>query len=285
MDRKAPLRVLKKISEMKKVSEECRRAGKKIGFVPTMGALHEGHISLVEESVRKADVTVASVFVNPTQFGAGEDFDRYERDYDGDVKKLSECGVDYLFYPDAKDIYPDKFETTVSVGNLADCLCGPLRIGHFDGVATVVLKLFNIVRPDFAVFGRKDYQQLKIVQTMVRDFDMDVEIIEMPIKRESDGLAMSSRNSYLSRGERIKAVALSRALLRVDERFRNGCDDCEILLAEAREVLREAQINDIDYIEIRDPQTLEIRYKAGEGDLVAAAVRIGGTRLIDNIVL
>ena len=285
MDSAGTLSVLKSPSDMKKVSDACRKAGRKLGFVPTMGALHQGHISLVEESVRRADVTVASVFVNPTQFGPGEDFDRYERDYEGDVEKLVRCGVDYLFYPDISDIYPDGFQTTVSVGTLGDCLCGPFRPGHFDGVATVVLKLFNVVRPNFAVFGRKDYQQLKIIQKMVRDFDMDIEIVEMPIVREPDGLAMSSRNAYLGAEQRIRAAAVNKALREIEKEFKNGCDDCQILLAEADRVLRMAQINDIDYIEIRDSETLELRHRAMEGDLVALAVRVGETRLIDNIVL
>lgn len=285
MDSTGTLSVLSSPSDIKKVSDACRKAGRKLGFVPTMGALHQGHISLVEESVRRADVTVASVFVNPTQFGPGEDFDRYERDYEGDVEKLVRCGVDYLFYPGVSDIYPDGFQTTVSVGILGDCLCGPFRPGHFDGVATVVLKLFNVVRPDFAVFGRKDYQQLKIIQKMVRDFDMDIEIVEMPIVREPDGLAMSSRNAYLGAEQRIRAAAVNKALREVGKKFKSGCDDCGVLLAEADRVLRMAQINDIDYIEIRDPETLELRRKAVEGDLVALAVRVGETRLIDNIVL
>ena len=285
MDSVGALSVLNCPSDMKKISDACRKAGERLGFVPTMGALHKGHITLVEESVRRADVTVASVFVNPTQFGPGEDFDRYERDYEGDVEKLAHCGVNYLFYPDMSDIYPDGFQTTVSVGNLGDCLCGPFRPGHFDGVATVVLKLFNIVRPDFAVFGRKDYQQLKIIQKMVRDFDMDIEIVEMPIVREPDGLAMSSRNAYLGAEQRARAASVSKALREVGEKFKSGCDDCKILLAEAAGVLHMAQINDIDYIEIRDPETLELRHRAVEGDLVALAVRLDGTRLIDNIVL
>jgi len=285
MDSAESLSVLNRPSQMKEVSDACKKAHKKLGFVPTMGALHQGHISLIEKAVRRADVTVASIFVNPTQFGPGEDFDRYERDYEGDIKKLAHCGVDYLFYPDVSDIYPDGFETTVSVGNLGNCLCGLFRPGHFDGVATVVLKLFNIVRPDFAVFGRKDYQQLKIIQKMVRDFDMDIEIVEMPIIREPDGLAMSSRNAYLSADQRIRATAVNRALREVDEKFKSGCDDCKILLSEANRVLRMAQINDIDYIEIRDPETLELRHRAVEGDLVALAVRVGDTRLIDNTVL
>ena len=285
MDSAGTLSVLNSPSEMKKVSDACRKAGRKLGFVPTMGALHQGHISLVEESARRADVTVASVFVNPTQFGPGEDFDRYERDYEGDVEKLVRCGVNHLFFPDISDIYPDGFQTTVSVGTLGDCLCGPFRPGHFDGVATVVLKLFNIVCPDFAVFGRKDYQQLKIIQKMVRDFDMDIEIVEMPIVREPDGLAMSSRNAYLGAEQRVRAAAVNKALREVGKKFKSGCDDCRILLAEADRVLRMAQINDIDYIEIRGPETLEFRYRAVEGDLVALAVRVGETRLIDNIVL
>ena len=285
MDSAGKLSVLNSPSDIKKVSDACRKAGKKLGFVPTMGSLHQGHISLVEESVRRADVTAVSIFVNPAQFGPGEDFDRYERNYEGDVEKVVSCGANYLFYPDMSDIYPDGFQTTVSVGALGNCLCGPFRPGHFDGVATVVLKLFNIVRPDFAVFGRKDYQQLKIVQKMVRDFNMDIEIVEMPIVREPDGLAMSSRNAYLGAEQRIRAAAVNKALREVGKKFKSGCDNCEVLLGEANRVLCMAQINDIDYIEIRDPETLEPRRRAVEGDLVALAVTVGETRLIDNIVL
>lgn len=272
-------------AEMKEISRGCAETHRKLGFVPTMGALHLGHLNLVEEAVKRADVTVVSVFVNPTQFGQGEDFDRYERDYDGDLEKLKRYGVDYLFYPAADDIYPDGFETTVSVGKLGDLLCGPFRPGHFDGVATVVLKLFNIVRPDFAVFGKKDYQQLMIVRKMVEDFDMEVEIVEMPIVRERDGLAMSSRNAYLSATERTRATAVNAALREIAERFVSGCDDCEILVSSAERILREAEINDIDYLVIVDPATLESVPQARCGDLVAVAARLGTTRLIDNITL
>ena len=277
--------VIRTSREMKKVSGGCAAARAKLGFVPTMGALHAGHLSLVEEAVARADVTVVSVFVNPSQFGPGEDFDRYERDFEGDLEKLAACGVDYLFHPAAEEVYPDGFQTAVSVGELGDRLCGPARPGHFDGVATVVLKLFNMVRPDFAVFGRKDYQQLAIVRRMVRDFDMDVEIVGMPTKRESDGLAMSSRNAYLGAEQRTRAAAINRALREVAGRFEKGCVDCPTLLSAAREVLRAAKINDIDYLEIADPETLEYRSAAARGDLVAVAARIGTTRLIDNILL
>ena len=277
--------VIRTSREMKKVSGGCAAARAKLGFVPTMGALHAGHLSLVEEAVARADVTVVSVFVNPSQFGPGEDFDRYERDFEGDLEKLAACGVDYLFHPAAEEIYPDGFQTAVSVGELGDRLCGPARPGHFDGVATVVLKLFNMVRPDFAVFGRKDYQQLAIVRRMVRDFDMDVEIVGMPTRRESDGLAMSSRNAYLGAEQRTRAAAINRALREVAGRFEKGCVDCPTLLSAAREVLRAAKINDIDYLEIADPETLEYRSAAARGDLVAVAARIGTTRLIYNILL
>ena len=282
--RKAPS-VVRTSEEMKKISRGRGAARGKLGFVPTMGALHPGHLSLVDEAVARADVTVVSVFVNPSQFGPGEDFDRYGRDFEGDLEKLARSGVDYLFHPSVEEIYPDGFQTTVSVGEIGDRLCGPARPGHFDGVATVVLKLFNMVRPDFAVFGKKDYQQLTIVRGMVRDFDMDVEIVAMPIKREPDGLAMSSRNAYLSAGQRTTASAINRALREVGKMFEGGCSDCRTLLSEGERVLREAQINDIDYLEITDPETLESRTAAKRGDLVAVAARIGETRLIDNVML
>lgn len=285
MDRRKAPSVVRTCAEMKKVSRNCAASRGKLGFVPTMGALHPGHMSLVDEAVARADVTVVSVFVNPSQFGPGEDFDRYGRDFEGDLEKLARSGVDYLFHPSAEEIYPDGFQTAVSVGELGDRLCGPARPGHFDGVATVVLKLFNVVRPDFAVFGEKDYQQLVIVRRMVRDFDMDVEIVAMPIRREPDGLAMSSRNAYLSAEQRTRAAAINRALREVGRMFEDGCGDCRILLSAAEQVLRAAQINDIDYLEIADPETLESRTAARRGDLVAAAARIGETRLIDNVLL
>lgn len=285
MDRRKAPSVVRTCAEMKKVSRDCAASRGKLGFVPTMGALHPGHMSLVDEAVARADVTVVSVFVNPSQFGPGEDFDRYGRDFEGDLEKLARSGVDYLFHPSAEEIYPDGFQTAVSVGELGDRLCGPARPGHFDGVATVVLKLFNVVCPDFAVFGEKDYQQLVIVRRMVRDFDMDVEIVAMPIRREPDGLAMSSRNAYLSAEQRTRASAINRALREVGRMFEDGCGDCRILLSAAERVLRAAQINDIDYLEIADPETLESRTAARRGDLVAAAARIGETRLIDNVLL
>lgn len=285
MDGKKAPSVVRTRAEMKKVSRDCAAAGKRLGFVPTMGALHPGHLSLVDEAVARADVAVVSVFVNPSQFGPGEDFDRYGRDFEGDLEKLAGSGVDYLFHPAAEEIYPDGFQTAVSVGELGDRLCGPARPGHFDGVATVVLKLFNVVRPDFAVFGEKDYQQLVIVRRMVRDFDVDVEIVAMPIRREPDGLAMSSRNVYLSAEQRTRAAAINRALREVGKMFEGGCRDRPTLLRAAGRVLREAQINDIDYLEIADPVTLESRTAAERGDLVAVAARIGETRLIDNVLL
>lgn len=285
MDGKKAPSVVRTRAEMKKVSRDCAAAGKRLGFVPTMGALHPGHLSLVDEAVARADVAVVSVFVNPSQFGPGEDFDRYGRDFEGDLEKLAGSGVDYLFHPAAEEIYPDGFQTAVSVGELGDRLCGPARPGHFDGVATVVLKLFNMVRPDFAVFGEKDYQQLVIVRRMARDFDVDVEIVAMPIRREPDGLAMSSRNVYLSAEQRTRAAAINRALREVGKMFEGGCRDCPTLLRAAGRVLREAQINDIDYLEIADPVTLESRTAAERGDLVAVAARIGETRLIDNVLL
>ena len=285
MDRRKAPSVVRTCAEMKKVSRNCAASRGKLGFVPTMGALHPGHMSLVDEAVARADITVVSVFVNPSQFGPGEDFDRYGRDFEGDLEKLARSGVDYLFHPSAEEVYPDGFQTAVSVGELGDRLCGPARPGHFDGVATVVLKLFNVVRPDFAVFGEKDYQQLVIVRRMVRDFDMDVEIVAMPIRREPDGLAMSSRNAYLSAEQRTRASAINRALREVGRMFEDGCGDCRTLLSAAERVLRAAQINDIDYLEIADPETLESRTAARRGDLVAAAARIGETRLIDNVLL
>ncbi len=285
MTEKSSIRVVDKIKEMQSLSNSIRKEGHKISFVPTMGALHEGHLSLIRKAKEKGEFLVVSIFVNPTQFGPNEDFNKYTRDLEGDLGRIKEIGVDVVFFPDIDEIYPDGFETYVEVQELQKPLCGQFRPGHFKGVATVVLMLFNIVKPDIAIFGEKDYQQLKIIQKMARDLHLEIEIIGLPIVRENDGLALSSRNAYLSKKEREQAIALSKALGEIRQRFDQDQNDVSGLIHEGTEILNESLINDIDYLEIRDGNTLESKKEAKSGDLVAIAARVGQTRLIDNIKL
>ena len=272
-------------SELQSYSRNLKTEGKKIAFVPTMGGLHKGHLSLISKAKEIGDVTVVSIFVNPTQFGENEDFDKYTRDLEGDINKLSDYKVDVVFAPDRNEIYPDGFETYVEVTGLQDCMCGLHRPGHFKGVATVVLKLFNIVDPDYAVFGQKDYQQLKIIEKMVLDMNLNIKIVPMPIVREEDGLALSSRNKYLSPNQREKALGLSKALFGVRQSFHGGSNDVSELIDNGKKILVESGIELIEYFEIRDSENLTLKIKAESGNLVALAVRIGETRLIDNIML
>ena len=259
--------------------------GKKIAFVPTMGALHEGHLSLVAEAKKRGDIVVVSIFVNPTQFGENEDFNEYVRDFSGDREKLKRFEVDVIFAPEMDEIYPLDFETEVELPKLQNCLCGLSRPGHFKGVCTIVTKLFNVVKPSIAVFGEKDYQQLKIVQKLVRDLNMNIEVVSMPIVREKDGLAMSSRNKYLSLSERDKALSISRSLVKVQELYIKGCVKISELVESGIKVLNDSGVSNIDYYEIRDGDTLEPVEEAKQGNLVAVAAIIGSTRLIDNIRL
>lgn len=271
--------------EMQKYAKYLKREGKKIAFVPTMGALHEGHLSLVSKANQVADHTIVSIFVNPTQFGKNEDFDKYARDLEGDIDKLSAFNIEAVFSPNVKEMYPEGFQTYVEVNELQKELCGRYRPDHFKGVATVVIKLFNIVLPDYAIFGRKDFQQLIIIERLVKDLDLDIEIVPMPIIREQDGLALSSRNVYLSDEDRKKAISLSKALFNVRDSFNGGCVDAPELLRKGEKILQEGGITDIDYIEIRDSENLQLIKTARSGNLVAIAVRVGDTRLIDNIIL
>ena len=277
--------VITSSKEMQKLAIDLKSGGRKIAFVPTMGALHEGHLSLVSKANQIADHTIVSIFVNPTQFGENEDFDEYARDLEGDIEKLSAFNINAIFSPNVKEIYPDGFQTYVEVNELQKELCGRFRPGHFKGVATVVTKLFNIVLPDYAVFGKKDFQQLKIIERLVKDLDLDIEIVPMPIVRERDGLALSSRNVYLSDEDRKRAAFVSKALFAVSDSFKGGCVDAPELLRKGEKILREGGITDIDYLEIRDSENLQLIKTAGSGNLVAIAVRVGNTRLIDNTIL
>ena len=285
MTNKSTITVIEKVAEMKAYSNALRKAGKSVAFVPTMGALHEGHLSLMREGRKRADILVVSIFVNPTQFGPSEDYNEYTRDTEGDLEKMKGVGVDAVFMPGAEEIYPPGFQTYVQVEELEKPLCGPFRPGHFRGVATVVLKLFNIVKADIAVFGQKDYQQWKIIERMARDLDLDIEILGLPIVREETGLAMSSRNAYLSDQEREKALSLSKALLEIKSQFENGTYETDKLVNRGKRVFDRASVEDVDYLEIRDGETLENKKEAARGDVAAAAARVGGARLIDNIIL
>jgi pantoate--beta-alanine ligase len=270
---------------MQAMADEYRRAGKRIALVPTMGYLHEGHASLMREGRIRGDLLVTSIFVNPTQFGAGEDLATYPRDLDRDSKVAGAAGVDIIFLPKAQDMYPPAYQTYVNVEQISLPLCGASRPGHFRGVTTVVCKLFNIVMPHVALFGKKDFQQLAVIRQMVVDLNMPVEIIGMRIVRESDGLAMSSRNAYLSAEERTQALCLSDAIRSVRAAFAAGTTRVDDLQRTVRACIDKAPSAVIDYVEFRDSNTLEEVTSADESTLLALAVKIGKTRLIDNTLL
>lgn len=279
------IEVIESASAMKAYSKAQSTEGKSIALVPTMGALHEGHLSLMREGRERGDVLVVSIFVNPAQFGPGEDYEKYTRDREGDLEKMKGIGVDAVFMPPPDEIYPPGFQTYVEVEELQKPLCGQFRQGHFRGVATVVLKLFNIVRPDTALFGQKDYQQLKVIERMVRDLDLDVEVLGLPIVREASGLAMSSRNAYLTEEDTQRALSLSRALFQIKTAFQNGTTKTGTLKESGKEVLLEAGVTEIDYLEVRSGETLEEIKEVNKGDVAAVAAKVGGARLIDNIIL
>ena len=262
-----------------------RTAGRRIGFVPTMGYLHEGHLALVDEARRRADVVIMSVFVNPLQFGPGEDLGRYPRDLPHDRALASARGVDALFIPSADLMYPSGSEVRVIPGPSAERWEGAARPGHFAGVLTVVAKLFHLVEPDFAGFGRKDIQQLTLVRQMVRDLDWPIEIVAVPTVREADGLAMSSRNAYLKPEDRRRALALSRALQAAHTAWRNGESRAAAIEARMRQELRAEPEVTVEYIAVAEPQALAPVVTVDAGTVVAIAARVGGTRLIDNITL
>ncbi|HEY3375179.1 MAG TPA: pantoate--beta-alanine ligase [Candidatus Aquicultor sp.] len=262
-----------------------RARGKTIGLVPTMGYLHEGHLTLMREAKRQADIVVASIFVNPTQFGPTEDLDAYPRDLARDGTLAQDAGVDVLFVPAVREMYPTGYSTYVDVEDITVVLCGQSRPGHFRGVATVVTKLLNIVAPDIAFFGEKDWQQLAVIKRMVADLNMSTEIVGVPIVREPDGLAMSSRNTYLSPGERRAALALSKSLELARVLVADGVRDTEIIVDKMRAMLANESLTNIEYVEIVDPDRLSsIEILSGPA-LVALAVRVGTTRLIDNALI
>jgi len=278
------MKIIKKIAEMQKIANDLRQQGKSIGFVPTMGYLHEGHLSLMKCARKENDVVVISIFVNPTQFVPGEDYERYPRDEEGDIKKAKEVGVDIVFIPDVKDMYPDGYSTYVEEKVLSAGLCGARRPGHFKGVTTIVAKLFNIVKPHRAYFGKKDYQQLRVIERMARDLNVDIEIIGCNIVREPDGLAMSSRNVYLSQEERKSALCLYKSLLLAQNMIKKGEKKPAIIKKAMEEfILKHPHVKKIDYIEIVDRYTLQPVDKLTGNELIALAVFVGPARLIDNM--
>jgi pantoate--beta-alanine ligase len=279
------MEIINTVQQMRDRVRQVRTAGKTIAFVPTMGFLHEGHASLLREGRKRGDILVLSVFVNPTQFGVGEDFESYPRNLEKDAEIAEKAGVDVIFAPTAREMYPGGHQTYVNVEKLTLPLCGASRPGHFRGVTTVVAKLFNIVSPDTALFGEKDFQQLAVIRRMVADLNMDVEIVGMPIVREADGLAMSSRNTYLSPAERKSALCLHRSLAAVSESYRKGVSSVAVLREKVLEIMRTEPSASIEYVEFRNPLTLEEVDSASDETLLALAVKLGKTRLIDNTVL
>lgn len=276
--------LIKEINELRSLIKAWRREGLSIGYVPTMGALHEGHESLIKKAVKENDKVVVSVFVNPTQFGPNEDYDSYPRDINRDLEICINVGASIVFSPEPSEMYYDNRSTTVSVSNLTSVLCGAKRLGHFDGVCLVVSKLLNIVTPDRAYFGQKDAQQVAVIKRMVRDLNIDVEIIECPIIREDDGLAKSSRNAYLSKEERKAALVLSRSLNKAKEMLKQGERKANIIKEILKEEISKEPLAKIDYVEVVDSELLENVEIIEKNVLVPIAVYIGKTRLIDNFI-
>jgi pantoate--beta-alanine ligase len=278
------MKVIETVAEMREFVAAKRRAGKSIGLVPTMGALHEGHLTLMRTAKAKCDVVVASIFVNPTQFGPNEDLDSYPRDLASDAAKAETAGVEAIFHPQPSEMYPEGYAAYVNVEGITDKLCGKSRPGHFRGVATVVSKLFNIVQPDTAFFGQKDAQQVAVLERMVRDLNVPVRIEVVPIVREADGLALSSRNAYLSTEERQAALVLSKSLHLASQAVKNGERQADVLKILAQAKIKEEPLANIEYVELYSyPDLAEIEEVRGQA-ILAVAVRFGTTRLIDNVI-
>ena len=279
------MEVLSKISAIKAAIIKQKFSGKSVGFVPTMGVLHEGHLSLVRESLRRTDCTVVSIFVNPTQFGPKEDLQEYPRDFEKDSALLEELGVDIVFVPDDQEMYPEGFKTYVDVTDLQDKFEGRSRPGHFRGVCTVVLKFFAIVNPDIAYFGQKDAQQALIIKKMVRDLNLDVEIQVLPTVREEDGLALSSRNVYLTKDQRKAALCLVESLKETNRLIEAGEKDLQIIKSEMTRLIDAEPLASLDYIAIVDLENLDALDKIEKETLIAVAAFFGKVRLIDNMIV
>jgi pantoate--beta-alanine ligase len=279
------MEIIGSVARMKEWALDHRSRAKSIGLVPTMGFLHDGHISLMRRGRSENDLLTASIFVNPTQFGRNEDLGSYPRDPENDAEKCRQAGVDVLFMPEADEVYGPGFQTYVEVQNVSAPLCGASRPGHFRGVATVVLKLFNMVLPTRAYFGSKDYQQLLVIKTMARDLNLDVEIVPCTTVREPDGLAMSSRNSYLTPAQRERALCLYEALLAAGSLFERGERDSSLYIAAMNKRIERESDASIDYVRLVHPDTLEDLRDVNDRALAVMAVRVGTTRLIDNMLM
>ena len=279
------LQVITSIEDIKQRVKTFKENQLSIGFIPTMGALHEGHLSLVRQAKEENDKVVVSIFVNPLQFGINEDFTQYPRTFDNDRKLLSKENVDVVFNPKASEMYPKGFCTSVIMGDLEDRLCGKSRPGHFRGVATIVMKLFNLINPDIAYFGQKDFQQTVVIKRVVADLNLGVNIKVLPTVRGKEGLALSSRNAYLGETEKKDALCLYNALTKAKDMVNAGTKNAEEIKAEMEKIVNNCKSAKIDYISIVNPVTLETVPEVRSGDVAALAVRIGKTRLIDNIIL
>ena len=275
----------KTIKAARELVDAARKAGKTIGLVPTMGALHAGHMSLIDAAVKRCDYVVVSIFVNPTQFAPSEDFDEYPRDFAGDFSKCEQAGVDVIFAPSADEMYPRENLSWVNLEKITNNLCGLSRPTFFRGVATVCTKLFNIVTPDIAFFGQKDAQQAIVIKRMVQDLNMPLSIEVCPTVRENDGLALSSRNQYLTHQQREEALLINKALKKCEAMVQSGQRNCNTLVAAMREVLNQSEHVEIDYIKIVDTETVEDIEQIDRKALVAVAAKVGKTRLIDNIII
>jgi len=279
------MEIIKKIELMQKLSDKWRRNGHIISCVPTMGFLHQGHIELLRLGRDKGDRLIMTIFVNPTQFGPHEDFEKYPRDTEGDLNKARSAGVDAVFMPTVEEMYPDGFQSTVTVNTITQYLCGKFRPGHFAGVTIVVAKLFNITKPHLAIFGEKDYQQLAVIKQMVRDLNMDIDIIGLPTVRERDGLAMSSRNKYLSPEERLSALSLKKGLDLAKAMVKDGEKDSATIKNAVKELILTHPFTEIDYVTICDPAKLTDMENIDGPSLLALAVKVEKARLIDNSII
>ncbi len=276
------MEVITKVKQMHNIAEKARLDGKKIALIPTMGFLHEGHLTLVRRAGEEADVLVVSIFVNPTQFAPGEDFEQYPRDLQRDLDLLEPIGVDYVYHPEVEEVYPEGYQTYVEVTEITQYLCGESRPSHFRGVSTVCTKLFNAVKPHKAFFGEKDFQQVKVIERTVKDLNLDLEVIPVETVREPDGLAMSSRNKYLSDKEREQGLSLKRSMDKALEMYRAGEQDAGKIKAEVEAIITSQPDARIDYVSIADQDTMQDVTTVNDNSFIALAVKIGKTRLIDN---
>ncbi len=280
----AVMKIIKSVKKMQSYSESLRLQGKRIAFVPTMGYFHEGHLALMKEAKKMADCVVVSIYVNPTQFGPQEDFSKYPRNLKRDLKMAESVNVDVIFYPSDDEIYPADYQTYVDVEKVTQNLCGMSRPGHFRGVTTICLKLFNIVKPHIAIFGKKDFQQFISVKRMVDDLNLDLQIIGQPTVREADGLAMSSRNKYLKKNERSSALTLFSSLKLAQKLYSSGERKASVIINEVKKLIKKAEFTDIDYVKICETDTLNDVDEISNKSVIALAVKVGETRLIDNHV-